>query len=164
HKGIQDLIGHGRQGRLRGPGFAFRGHSCSSCYAPHTKILTGPNSPAQHDTKLASQVSDAASSVPSNISEGFYRFNPAEFANFVKYARGSLQELRTRLPDGVAKRHYSETDIEQILEMAERLARVLGGLYFSLRKQADRKRDARKSEPKSSGATPPRPHRPPKPT
>ena len=121
------------------------------------------SSPAQHDSKLASQIGDAASSVPSNISEGYYRFNPAEFAQFVKYARGSLQEVRTRLPDGVAKRHYTEADIAEMLKLAERLAQVLGGLYFSLKRQAEvRRRKA--GEPKPPNPPDPRPHRPPKPT
>ena len=106
------------------------------------------NSPAQHDAKLAGQISDAASSLPSDIAEGYYRFNPAEFANFVKYARSSLQEVRTRLPDGVAKRYYAHADIDEILKLAERLAKVLGGLYFSLRRQAEAKRREKGEAPK----------------
>jgi four helix bundle protein len=107
------------------------------------------SSPAQHDAKLASQIGDAASSVSSNIAEGFHRFNPGEFAQFVKYARGSLQEVRTRLPDGVAKRHYTQADITEILQIADRLSRVLGGFYFSLKRQAEARRD-RKREPKAT--------------
>lgn len=116
------------------------------------------NSPAQFDLKLASQISDAVCSVSSNMSEGYYRFNPGEFATFVKYSRSSLQEVRTRLPDGVAKRHYTQGDIAPMLQKAERLARVLGGLYFSLRKQAEKKKQERG---KGRTPRPPRPHRPP---
>jgi len=108
------------------------------------------NSPAAKDLKLAGQISDAVSSLPSDISEGYYRFNPSEFANFVKYARGSLQEVRTRLPDGVAKGYYAQSDIDDLLTLAERLARVLGGLYFSLRKQADAKRGKSDKGPHSA--------------
>lgn len=121
------------------------------------------NSPAQRDSKLASQIGDAASSVPSNIAEGFYRFNPAEFAQFVKYARGSLQEVRTRLPDGIPKRYYSQGDIAEMLKLAERLAKVLGGLYFSLKRQAEAKR-RKKGEPDPPAPTSSRPHRPRRPT
>lgn len=120
-------------------------------------------SSARHDTKLASQIGDAASSVPSNIAEGFYRFNPGEFAQFVKYARGSLQEVRTRLPDGVAKRYYSDAEISEMLKLAERLARVLGGLYFSLKRQTEARRH-KKGEPNPPDPPGPRPHRPRKPT
>jgi four helix bundle protein len=117
------------------------------------------NSPAAKDLKFAGQVTDAASSLPSDIAEGFYRFNPAEFASFVKYARSSLQEVRVRLPDGVAKRHYAQDDITDILLLVERLSKVLGGLYFSLRKQADAKR-RKPGDPGPLHPRPPRPHRP----
>lgn len=123
---------------------------------------------AARDLKLAGQISDAVSSIPSDISEGYYRFNPAEFAHFVKYSRSSLQEVITRLPDGVAKGYYSKADIADMLKLAERLAKVLGGLYFSLLKQAEerrRKRRARGRSLPSAKAKPPvppkpRPHRP----
>lgn len=106
------------------------------------------NSPAARDAKFAGQVSDAASSIASNIAEGYYRFNPSEFANFVKYSRSSLQEVRTRLPDGAAKGYYGDADIADILAMSDRLSRVLGGLYFSLRRQAEAKRAERKANPR----------------
>ena len=120
------------------------------------------NSPAQHDSKLAGQISDAASSLPSDIADGYYRFNPAEFATFVKYCRSSLQEVRTRRPDGVAKRYYTQEQIDDMLKLAERLAKVLGGLYFSLRRQADAKRQKRGEprRPNPPNPRPPRPHRP----
>ena len=114
--------------------------------------------PAARDLKLCGQISDAASSIPSDISEGYYRFNPAEFANFVRYSRGSLQEVITRLPDGVAKGYYSETDIAELLRLAERLAKVLGGLYFSLVKQADARRSRKKGRSAAPGK--PRPRQP----
>ena len=117
------------------------------------------NSPASKDLKFAGQVTDAASSLPSDVAEGFYRFNPAEFAQFVKYARSSLQEVRVRLPDGVAKRYYAQADITEILLLIDRLSKVLGGLYFSLRKQADAKR-RKPGDPKLPNPSNPRPHRP----
>ncbi|HEX6322430.1 MAG TPA: four helix bundle protein, partial [Vicinamibacterales bacterium] len=60
------------------------------------------NSPAAKDLKLAGQISDAVSSLPSDIAEGYYRFNPAEFANFVKYARktGRSQAWQVRQAPG----------------------------------------------------------------
>ena len=123
------------------------------------------NSPAARDVKLAGQISDAVSSLASDLSEGYYRFNPAEFATFVKYCRSSLQEVRTRLPDGVAKRYYSQADIAEMLQLAERLAKVLGGLYYSLRRQAETRRRRQAEAKRSKKAEParPRPPRPPRP-
>ena len=106
------------------------------------------NSPAQHDVRFVAQISDAVASIASNVAEGHDRYNPAEFAVFVKYARGSLREVVTRLPDGVAKRHYSQEDIDPILATAQRLTKVLAGLYFSLLRQANKKRAERKERSK----------------
>ena len=75
----------------------------------------------------------------------------------MKYCRSSLQEVRTRLPDGVAKRYYSQQDIDEMLKLSERLAKVLGGLYFSLRRQAEAKRRNKGERVPRR----PRPHRPP---
>ena len=61
------------------------------------------NSPACKDLKFAGQVTDAVSSLPSDVAEGFYRFNPAEFAQFVKYARSSLQDVLR----STEKRHWA---------------------------------------------------------
>jgi four helix bundle protein len=118
---------------------------------------------AERDVKMAGQISDAVSSIPSDIAEGYYRFNPAEFAHFVKYSRSSLQEVITRLPDGVAKGYYTDADIADMLKLAQRLAKVLGGLYFSLLGQAEERRRKRKTgpaEPRKTRPRNPRPHRP----
>jgi len=49
--------------------------------------------PAARDRDFCQDIREAARSAPDNISEGFYRFNPPDFANFVRFARGSLGEL-----------------------------------------------------------------------
>jgi len=79
--------------------------------------------------------------LPSDVAEGYERRNPAEFANFVRYARSSLKEVIVRLPDGVAKGYYSRDDITDILRVCHRLSRVLEGLYFSLKRQAERRKN-----------------------
>lgn len=45
---------------------------------------------------LTSQIRRAATSIPSNIAEGFMR-GPREYAQFLKVALGSTAELETRL-------------------------------------------------------------------
>ena len=102
------------------------------------------NSPAKRDFRLAGQVTDAAASLPSDISEGYERRNPAEFANFVRYARASLKEVIERLPDGVAKGYYTREEISDILRVCFRLSKVLEGLYFSLLRQAERRRNRKR--------------------
>ena len=97
--------------------------------------------PARRDYRFAGQVRDAATSIPSNVAEGFHRYNPAEFANFLRYARASVAELLTRLPDGVTLGYYDSGDIEPLLALLRREAAVLGGLREAMRRLAkDRNR------------------------
>jgi len=96
--------------------------------------------PAGRDFRFAGQVGEAASSIASNIAEGFYRYNPAEFANFLRYARASVAELLTRLPDGVKRGYYTSADIEPLLALLNREAAVIGGLRDSMRRLAKQRR------------------------
>jgi len=96
--------------------------------------------PAGRDLRFAGQVGEAASSIASNIAEGFYRYNPAEFANFLRYARASVAELLTRLPDGVKRGYYTRADIEDLLALLGRAAAVIGGLRDSMRRLARERR------------------------
>ena len=96
---------------------------------------------ARRDYRFAGQVRDAATSIPSNVAEGFHRYNPAEFANFLRYARASVAELLTRLPDGVKLGYYDSGDIAPLLALLRREAAVLGGLREAMRRLArDRNR------------------------
>jgi four helix bundle protein len=96
--------------------------------------------PAGRDLRFAGQVSEAASSVASNIAEGFYRYNPAEFSNFLRYARASIAELLTRLPDGVQRGYYAQSDIDSLLTQLSREAAVVGGLRDSMRRLAKQRK------------------------
>lgn len=46
---------------------------------------------------LTQQLRRASVSVPSNIAEGYGRATPADYAHFLRIARGSLFELQTQL-------------------------------------------------------------------
>jgi len=98
---------------------------------------------AVRDFKLYSQLSDAASSVASNVAEGFYRFNASEFAHFLRYSRGSLGEAETRLRSGVRKGYWTDTAIEPWLRIAYRLGRAIQRLREYLLEAAARKKAQR---------------------
>lgn len=49
------------------------------------------------DRDYCSQASDAAASGPRNIAEGFGRFAPAQFANFLRIAIGSEVETKNQI-------------------------------------------------------------------
>jgi four helix bundle protein len=89
--------------------------------------------PAARDFRFASQITDAASSVPSNITEGFHRFKAAEFAQFLRYARGSLGEVEKRLHTGVLKGYFTDSDIAPLLRLARRLGKGLTNFHDYLK-------------------------------
>jgi four helix bundle protein len=53
--------------------------------------------PWSRDYAFCVQIRKAALSVPSNIAEGFERFNPREFLHFLKIAIASCGEVRSQL-------------------------------------------------------------------
>ena len=74
---------------------------------------------------------------PIGTGHRFYRYNPAEFANFLRCARASVAEALTRLPDGVKRGYYEQSDIDTL--MATRAA-VIGGLRESMRRLAKQRK------------------------
>ena len=64
----------------------------------------------KHDFKFVDQIRDSARGGPRNISEGFSRFNPTEFCQFLSYAKASLDETKNHLDDGHDSDYFSEDD------------------------------------------------------
>jgi four helix bundle protein len=85
----------------------------------------------RNDHKLRSQLSDASDSTSSNISEGFGQ-SDRRFVQFLYYAKGSANEVRTRLL--LARQHGYITEeqrkrpdaiFEEVLKMTTRLIQYL---------------------------------------
>jgi four helix bundle protein len=76
--------------------------------------------PVARNLKFRDQLRRSSSSPPSNIAEGFGRFKPREFANFVRIARGSLLETRNHIQDGQTKKYFSEEDTNGLLKLHAR--------------------------------------------
>ena len=103
-----------------------------------TRLIT--TTPAERDFGFRSQILDASDSMASNIAEGHGRYNPAEFANFLRYSRGSIKELITRLPDGVRRGHYQQEDIKEIIALLHREGAIVAGLRRSMINLAKRRK------------------------
>lgn len=88
------------------------------------------------DFKFVSQLTDAATSVPSNITEGFHRFRAGEFAQFVRYSRGSLAEAEKRLHTGVRRNYFAQADVDPLLRLARRLGKALTNFHAYLAERA----------------------------
>jgi four helix bundle protein len=118
--------------------------------------------PAADDRKFCSEIRESVRSAPDNISEGFYRFNPGDFANFVRMARGSLGEVRNQLKHAHSKGYLSDAEFEESFRLCRRAMGATTALrlyLMSLPKNFDpRKVDPstsdRKSDRKRNGKKP----------
>jgi four helix bundle protein len=84
--------------------------------------------PLARDVPLRDQLREAAASVPSNISEGFGRFDPPDFARLVKIAKASLLECQNHLLDAVDRGHIPAAVCDQYFASAGELLYEIAGL------------------------------------
>jgi four helix bundle protein len=96
----------------------------------HKLLRSGP---ASKDFKFRDQLADSARSAPRNIAEGFGRFNPTETAQFVDYARGSLDETENHLRDGVASNYFPAEEIGPLIVLVSRCRKALDAWHKYLR-------------------------------
>jgi four helix bundle protein len=88
-------------------------------------------SPAKEDFRFRNQLTDAASSGPSNISEGFACYRHKESARYARIAKASLTETHNHLNDGVTRRHWSAEQIAPLLVLANRaIAATVGWIRY----------------------------------
>jgi four helix bundle protein len=104
--------------------------------------------PASRDFKYRDQVRDSSAAAPRDISEGFGRFRPREFARFLEFARGSLMETRTSLVDGRDRGYLTQALYSRLSNLARGALKATTNLMLSKQRQADesspkRKRPAR---------------------
>jgi four helix bundle protein len=79
-------------------------------------------------SRLEGQLRDAAAGPPSHISEGYGRFDPADFARFVRMARASILECRNHLQDGVDRGVLDEASRQALATQADDVLVEIGGL------------------------------------
>jgi four helix bundle protein len=77
----------------------------------------------RRDPELRGQLESAAESPCPNIAEGFARFQPRDFARFLRIAKGSQAEVIERLARAVAKKLVTK---ERVAEAAESARRAKG--------------------------------------
>ncbi len=81
---------------------------------------------------LVSQMTRAATSIPSNISEGCKREYDKEYYYFLRIARGSIGELQTQLYISVNVGYLTEDDIEHAISLSIEIDRMLYSLIRRL--------------------------------
>jgi four helix bundle protein len=87
------------------------------------------------DFGLKDQIRRAAVSIMSNVAEGFERGRPSEFHQFLSIAKGSCGELQSQLFVALDARYLSERDFESLLEGANEVARIVGGLRAAVQRK-----------------------------
>jgi len=92
--------------------------------------------PAARDYKYRDQIRDSGASAPANIAEGFGRFEPAEFAQYLKYARASLMETQNHLLDGRDRRYLQDKQFSRLFNLATAALKTTTGLMRSKQRQA----------------------------
>ncbi len=79
------------------------------------------------------QCKAAARSAPNNIAEGFGRYHHKEFAQFVRIALGSLQEVRDQMREAYQRRLISESELLAVDTTIRRAIASCAGLERYLR-------------------------------
>lgn len=91
--------------------------------------------PSREIYGLASQIRRPAVSIPSNIAEGHSRRTRQAYLNHLSIALGSQSEVETQIELAQRLRLLSEKSAEEILQLAERVGRMLRALIRALEKE-----------------------------
>lgn len=90
-----------------------------------------------NDERFCAQTSDCAASGPRNIAEGHGRFAPAQFANFMRIAIGSIQETRNQIIKAWQRGAITDDEKQAGLALSKRaLAAAVGLRHYLLSQEA----------------------------
>jgi len=92
------------------------------------------------DQDFCEQIRSAAASAPANIAEGFGRRSDAEFAHFLDFARGSLNECRNHFGDARDRNYIDEVERSALDVLASRAVGAVAGLQRHLRRRKPKRR------------------------
>ena len=83
---------------------------------------------SSRDFKFRDQIREASSSPARNIAEGFGRYRPKSFANFMRIARASLLETRNLLQEGQSRKYFAADQVTPLLRLQARAAKAAARL------------------------------------
>ncbi|HEX7319361.1 MAG TPA: four helix bundle protein [bacterium] len=94
--------------------------------------------PGNEKYDLASQMHRSARSVPSEISEGFYRFHFNDKLTFYERARASLGELRNHFGDALAHKYIDIKQHRHFKIKMQEIGYLLNRMMTNVRKARDK--------------------------
>ena len=104
----------------------------------------------KRDLEFRNQIRNAAASAPRNIAEGFGRYQPREFSQYLRIANGSLMETSNHLQDGKDRGYFKSEDVERLQLLARRASAAVTALIRYLKNaKAPEPREPRTKEPKN---------------
>ncbi len=86
-----------------------------------------------NDHALINQIRRASVSIMSNIAEGFGRYGPREFANYLSIACGSAFEVRSQIRLAKELDYISRESTDELVHLCDEVIRLIIGLRRSLK-------------------------------
>jgi four helix bundle protein len=86
------------------------------------------------DFALCGQIQRAATSIMSNIAEGFERGGNQEFTQFLYVAKGSCGEVRSQLYVALDQSYVANSEVDELTKSFRRLSSMISNLITYLRK------------------------------
>ena len=90
-----------------------------------------------NDFGLRDQIRRASVSISSNIAEGFDRSSRADFHRFVVISKASCAEVQSQLYLALDIGYLSHEKFAGLMSKSKEVARILGGLRLSLKKETE---------------------------
>jgi four helix bundle protein len=109
-------------------------------------IALTATAPASQDFKYCNQIRGSSASSPSNIAEGFGRYTPGEFAQYLKWARASLMETKNHLIDGRDRGYLTGTLFTRLFNLAAAALTATTNLMLSKQRQASGNRRRKRGD------------------
>jgi len=88
--------------------------------------------PTQETYGLTGQMRRASASIPSNVAEGFNRFQNKEYKRFLHIALGSCAELETQIEIASELKYIDDKQKEKLLDETDHESRMLTNLIKKL--------------------------------
>jgi four helix bundle protein len=106
------------------------------------KITDRP--PASKDFDFRDEIRDASDSAQRNIAEGFGRYSPPQFANFLDYSRASALETKALLKKGLSVGYWTQDEFQRLDTLANRGLQTVARLQRYLRSPQAKRNAARR--------------------